>query len=207
MPRILGMPLLPAAALRFWRLACRGSVARRARRRAPAEDRGAAAGGGRLLGRALRAGHSFSQRAADGRRRTAGAAQRRIQIAHEEINYGVPMNEASTTWRAHSADRSALPGDRGADPARIGRQPGRDVWQHQPHHPRSPEAAGASARAVGRGPHVGLDTGPAAAFACMVDGLSNPKYVRVLWTDPTGVRLMWYAFAMMPWAACCGCAS
>jgi tight adherence protein B len=26
--------------------------------------------------------------------------------------------------------------------------------------------------------------------------LSNPDYVRVLWTDPIGVRLMWYALAV-----------
>jgi tight adherence protein B len=26
--------------------------------------------------------------------------------------------------------------------------------------------------------------------------LANPAYVRVLWTDPVGIRLMWYAGAM-----------
>jgi tight adherence protein B len=26
--------------------------------------------------------------------------------------------------------------------------------------------------------------------------VSNPVYVRVLWTDPVGVRLMWYALAI-----------
>jgi tight adherence protein B len=27
--------------------------------------------------------------------------------------------------------------------------------------------------------------------------LVNPKYVQVLWTDPTGVRLLWYALGMI----------
>jgi tight adherence protein B len=26
--------------------------------------------------------------------------------------------------------------------------------------------------------------------------ISNPAYVRLLWTDPIGVKLMWYAFGV-----------
>ena len=38
---------------------------------------------------------------------------------------------------------------------------------------------------------------PLAVMGLMM--LANPAYVRVLWTDPVGVRLIWYALAM---AAC-----
>jgi tight adherence protein B len=30
----------------------------------------------------------------------------------------------------------------------------------------------------------------------LVMTLSNPTYVGVLWTDPVGIRLMWYAFGV-----------
>ena len=55
-----------------------------------------------------------------------------FRTLYDEINYGVSMQDALLNLAgARAGDRPALLRGRGADPARVGRQPGRGARQHQ----------------------------------------------------------------------------
>jgi Flp pilus assembly protein TadB len=70
-----------------------------------------------FFARALCAGHSFANVMQMVGEEMPEPIAGEFKFAYEEINYGVPMNEACTPGAAGAADGLALSGHRCADPA------------------------------------------------------------------------------------------
>jgi len=197
LPALAGMPLLPAigalalAGALPWMLLMR---ARRARINKLEEQLPEAAD---FLGRALRAGHSFAnvmQMVGDEMPQPIAGE---FKFAYEEINYGVPMNEAlhNLALRVPLTDLRYL-----VIAVLIQRESGGNLA----------EVFGSISRLIrarlkllsqvrvmsaeGRMSAWILGLLPLGVLVLMT--VTNPAYVRVLWTDPLGVLLMWYAAAV-----------
>jgi len=197
LPALAGMPLLPAigalalAGALPWMLLMR---ARRARINKLEEQLPEAAD---FLGRALRAGHSFAnvmQMVGDEMPQPIAGE---FKFAYEEINYGVPMNEAlhNLALRVPLTDLRYM-----VIAVLIQRESGGNLA----------EVFGSISRLIrarlkllsqvrvmsaeGRMSAWILGLLPLGVLVLMT--VTNPAYVRVLWTDPLGVRLMWYAAAV-----------
>jgi tight adherence protein B len=120
-----------------------------------------------------------------------------FKFAYEEINYGVPMNEAlhNLALRVPLTDLRYL-----VIAVLIQRESGGNLA----------EVFGSISRLIrarlkllsqvrvmsaeGRMSAWILGLLPLGVLVLMT--VTNPAYVRVLWTDPLGVRLMWYAAAV-----------
>ena len=200
LPALFGMPLVPAiGALALasglpWILLTR---TRRARLRKLEEQLPEAAD---FLGRALRAGHSFANVMQMVGEEMPEPIAGEFKFAYEEVNYGVPMNEAlhNLALRVPLTDLRYL-----VIAVLIQRESGGNLAEvfgniSRLMRPRLKLLAQVRVMsAEGRMSAWILGLLPLGVLALMA--LSNPAYVRVLWTDPVGVRLMWYAVAM---AAC-----
>jgi tight adherence protein B len=197
LPQMTNMPLLPAAgtlalaASLPWLLLMR---VRAARLRKLEQQLPEAAD---FLARALRAGHSFAnvmQMVGD---ELPDPIAAEFKFAYEEINYGVPMNEAlhNLALRVPLTDLRYL-----VIAVLIQRESGgnlAEVFSSISRLIRARLKLLAQVRvmsAEGRMSAWILGLLPLGVMLLMT--LSNPAYVRVLWTDPLGVRLMWYAFAV-----------
>lgn len=147
-----------------------------------------------FLGRALRAGHSFAnvlQMAGDEMPDPIGAE---FRFAHREINYGVPMNEAlhNLATRVPLTDLRYL-----VIAVLIQRESGGNLA----------EILGSISRLIrarlkllgqvrvmsAEGRLSAWILGLLPIGVLLVMTLLNPEYVRPLWQDPTGVRLMRWA--------------
>lgn len=151
-----------------------------------------------FLARALRAGHSFSnvlQMVGDELPEPIGAE---FKFAHEEINYGVPMNEAlqNLARRVPLTDLRYM-----VIAVLIQRESGGNLAELL-------GSIGGIIRArlklLGRvrvlsaeGKMSAWVLGLMPPVMMLIMSVINPDYVRVLWTDPTGVRLLWYAAGMV----------
>ncbi len=197
LPAMTGMPLLPAigalvlAGALPWMLLMR---ARRARIKKLEEQLPEAAD---FLGRALRAGHSFANVMQMVGEEMPEPIAGEFKFAYEEINYGVPMNEAlhNLALRVPLTDLRYL-----VIAVLIQRESGGNLA----------EVFGSISRLIrarlkllsqvrvmsaeGRMSAWILGLLPLGVLLLMT--LTNPAYVRVLWTDPLGVHLMWYAVAV-----------
>jgi tight adherence protein B len=195
-PRMLSVPLLPGlgvlalAVATPWLLLMR---TRGARLRKLEEQLPEAAD---FLGRALRAGHSFANVMQMVGEEMPEPIAGEFKFAYEEINYGVPMNEAlhNLAMRVPLTDLRYL-----VIAVLIQRESGgnlAEVFGNISRLIRARLKLLAQVRvmsAEGRMSAWVLGLLPLGVLALMM--LSNPAYVRVLWTDPIGVRLMWYALA------------
>lgn len=150
-----------------------------------------------FLGRALRAGHSFAnvmQMVGD---EMPDPIAGEFKFAYEEINYGVPMNEAlhNLALRVPLTDLRYL-----VIAVLIQRESGgnlAEVFGNISRLIRARLKLLAQVRvmsAEGRMSAWVLGLLPLGVMALMM--VSNPAYVKVLWTDPIGVTLVWYALAM-----------
>ena len=197
LPALAGMPPLPAigalalAGALPWMLLMR---ARRARINKLEEQLPEAAD---FLGRALRAGHSFANVMQMVGEEMPQPIAGEFKFAYEEINYGVPMNEAlhNLALRVPLTDLRYL-----VIAVLIQRESGGNLA----------EVFGSISRLIrarlkllsqvrvmsaeGRMSAWILGLLPLGVLVLMT--VTNPAYVRVLWTDPLGVRLMWYAAAV-----------
>jgi tight adherence protein B len=197
LPQMSGMPLAPAIGT----LALAGGLplmllmrARRARLRKLEEQLPEAAD---FLGRALRAGHSFANVMQMVGEEMPEPIAGEFKFAYEEVNYGVPMNEAlhNLALRVPLTDLRYL-----VIAVLIQRESGgnlAEVFGNISRLIRARLKLLAQVRvmsAEGRMSAWILGLLPLGVLALMA--LSNPAYVRVLWTDPIGVRLMWYAVAI-----------
>jgi tight adherence protein B len=197
LPWMAGMPLVPAIGT----LALAGGLplimlmrARRARVRKLEEQLPEAAD---FLGRALRAGHSFANVMQMVGEEMPEPIAGEFKFAYEEVNYGVPMNEAlhNLALRVPLTDLRYL-----VIAVLIQRESGgnlAEVFGNISRLIRARLKLLAQVRvmsAEGRMSAWILGLLPLGVLALMA--LSNPAYVRVLWTDPVGVRLMWYAVAI-----------
>lgn len=194
LPLVLHMPLLPGAGMLAlvaaapWLLLMR---TRAARLRKLEQQLPEAAD---FLGRALRAGHSFANVMQMVGEEMPEPIAGEFKFAYEEINYGVPMNEAlhNLAMRVPLTDLRYL-----VIAVLIQRESGgnlAEVFGNISRLIRARLKLLAQVRvmsAEGRMSAWVLGLLPLGVLALMM--LSNPAYVRVLWTDPIGVRLMWYA--------------
>jgi len=197
LPQMLGMPLLPAlgvlalAVAMPWLLLMR---ARATRLRKLEEQLPEAAD---FLGRALRAGHSFANVMQMVGEEMPDPIASEFKFAYEEINYGVPMNEAlhNLALRVPLTDLRYL-----VIAVLIQRESGgnlAEVFGNISRLIRARLKLLAQVRvmsAEGRMSAWILGLLPLGVMGLML--LSNPAYIKVLWTDPIGVTLMWYALAV-----------
>jgi tight adherence protein B len=150
-----------------------------------------------FIGRALRAGHSFANVLQMVGEEMPDPIAGEFKFAYEEINYGVPMNEAlhNLAQRVPLTDLRYL-----VIAVLIQRESGGNLAEVLGNISRLIRARLrllAQVRvmsAEGRLSAWILGLLPLGVMGFMA--LANPAYVRVLWTDPVGIRLMWYAGAM-----------
>jgi tight adherence protein B len=150
-----------------------------------------------FIGRALRAGHSFANVLQMVGEEMPDPIAGEFKFAYEEINYGVPMNEAlhNLAQRVPLTDLRYL-----VIAVLIQRESGGNLAEVLGNISRLIRARLrllAQVRvmsAEGRLSAWILGLLPLGVMGFMA--LANPAYVRVLWTDPVGIRLMWYAGAI-----------
>ncbi|GAB2857254.1 type II secretion system F family protein [Pseudoduganella ginsengisoli] len=151
-----------------------------------------------FLGRALRAGHSFAnvlQMVGNEMPEPTGSE---FRMAYEEINYGVPMNEAlhNLAARIPLTDLRYM-----VLAVLIQRESGgnlAELLDNVSTMVRARLKLMAQVRvlsAEGRMSAWILGLLPLGVVALM--SLLNPGYISVLWTDPAGARLLWYAAGAM----------
>lgn len=151
-----------------------------------------------FLARALRAGHSFSnvlQMVGD---ELNDPISGEFKMAHEEINYGVPMNEAlqNLAARIPLTDLRYL-----VIAVLVQRESGGNLAEVLVSIARIIRARlkllgqVRVLSAEGRMSAWVLGLMPVVMIGVMA--LVNPQYIRLLWTDPSGIKLLWYAAGMV----------
>ena len=151
-----------------------------------------------FLARALRAGHSFSnvlQMVGDELNEPISGE---FKTAHEEINYGVPMNEAlqNLAARIPLTDLRYL-----VIAVLVQRESGGNLAEVLVSIARIIRARlkllgqVRVLSAEGRMSAWVLGLMPVVMIGVMA--LVNPQYISLLWTDPSGIKLLWYAAGMV----------
>jgi tight adherence protein B len=188
-PRILAALLLALLPL---------ALVRRARRRRLVHIEEQLPDAADFIARALRAGHSFSNVLQIVGNELSEPLSGEFRIVREEINYGVPMAEALHNLAA----RIPLTDLRYVVIAiLIQRETGgnlAEILGNISHIIRDRLKLAAQVRvlsAEGRMSAWILGLLPFGVAAMML--LLNPDYIRLLWTDPFGIRLLWIALAML----------
>jgi tight adherence protein B len=151
-----------------------------------------------FIARALRAGHSFTNVLQIVGNELAEPLSGEFRIVREEINYGAPMSEAlhNLAARIPLTDLRYL-----IIAVLIQRETGgnlAEILGNISHIIRARLKLLAQVRvlsAEGRMSAWILGALPFAVGAIML--LLNPDYVKLLWTDPSGVKLLWYALGMI----------
>ncbi|MES2015351.1 MAG: type II secretion system F family protein [Pseudomonadota bacterium] len=151
-----------------------------------------------FLARAMRAGHSFTNVVQMVGTELPEPLSGEFRAAHEEINYGVPMNEAlyNLAERIPLTDLRYL-----VIAVVIQRESGgnlAEILGNISHIIRERLKLIGKVRvlsAEGRMSAWILGMMPFCAMLFMA--LVNPKYVSVLWTDPAGIRMLWYGAGMI----------
>jgi len=151
-----------------------------------------------FIARALRAGHSFTNVLQIVGNELPEPLSGEFRTVREEINYGVPLNEALHNMAAripltdlrYLVIAVIVQRESGGNLAEILGNIGQII--------RARLKLVAQVRvlsAEGRMSAWILGSLPFFVLAMMV--LVNPKYISVLWTDPAGVRMLWYAAGMI----------
>jgi len=151
-----------------------------------------------FIARALRAGHSFTNVLQMVGAEMPEPLAAEFRAAHEEINYGVPMNEAlhNLAARVPLTDLRYL-----VIAVLIQRETGgnlAEILANIGHIIRERLKLLAQVRvlsAEGRLSAWVLGVLPFAVVALM--SATNTRYISVLWTDPAGIRLVWYGVGMI----------
>jgi tight adherence protein B len=151
-----------------------------------------------FLARAMRAGHSFSNVLQMVGTELPEPLSGEFRTAHEEINYGVPMHEALSNLAARIplTDLRYL-----VIAVLIQREAGgnlAEILGNISHIIRERLKLVAQVRvlsAEGRMSAWVLGLLPFGVILMMT--LTSADYISVLWTDPIGVRLLWYGAAMI----------
>ncbi len=151
-----------------------------------------------FLARAMRAGHSFSNVLQMVGTELPEPLSGEFRAAHEEINYGVSMNEALYNL----ADRIPLTDLRYLVIAVvIQRESGgnlAEILGNISHIIRERLKLLGKVRvlsAEGRMSAWVLGLMPFCALGFMM--VTNPRYASVLWTDPTGIKMLWCGLGMI----------
>lgn len=173
-------------------------LARRARRRRLVRIEEQLPDAADFIARALRAGHSFSNVLQIVGNELPEPLSGEFRIAREEINYGVPLGEAlhNMAARIPLTDLRYL-----VIAILIQRETGgnlAEILGNIAHIIRSRLQLAAQVRvlsAEGRMSAWILGLLPVAVCGMLL--LVNPNYVKVLWTDPFGIKLLWGALVMV----------
>jgi tight adherence protein B len=151
-----------------------------------------------FVARALRAGHSFTNVLQIVGNELSEPLSGEFRIAREEINYGVPMSEAlyNMAARIPLTDLRYL-----IIAVIIQRETGgnlAEILGNISQIIRGRLRLAAQVRvmsAEGRMSAWVLSLLPFAVGGMLL--LINPNYIKPLWTDPSGVKLLWYALGMI----------
>ena len=151
-----------------------------------------------FLARAMRAGHSFTNVLQMVGTEMPEPIAGEFRIAHEEINYGVPMHEALSNL----AERIPLTDLRYLVIAvLIQREAGgnlAEILGNISHIIRQRLKLVAQVRVLSAEGRMSAWVLGLLPFAVMIMmSLTSPDYISVLWHDPIGVRLLWYGAAMI----------
>jgi tight adherence protein B len=174
------------------------AVVRRARRRRLVRIEQQLPEAADFIARALRAGHSFTNVLQIVGNELPEPLSGEFRIAREEINYGVPLNEAlhNMASRIPLTDLRYLviaviiQRDSGGNLAEILGNIGQII--------RARLKLVALVRVLSaEGRMSAWILGALPFFVMSIMLLINPTYVSLLWTDPIGVRLLWYAAGMI----------
>lgn len=151
-----------------------------------------------FIARALRAGHSFSNVLQMAGSELPEPLAGEFRLAHEEINYGVPMGDAlhNLASRIPLSDLRYL-----VIAVLVQRESGgnlAEILVNISEIIRARLKLLAQVRVLSAEGRMSAWVLVALPF-CVVGVMSaaNPQYISVLWTDPAGVRLLWYAGVMM----------
>jgi tight adherence protein B len=155
-----------------------------------------------FVARAMRAGHSFTNVLQMVGSDMPEPISGEFRIVHQEINYGVPMHEALTNLAARIplTDLRYL-----VIAVLIQREAGgnlAEILGNISHIIRQRLKLIGKVRvlsAEGRMSAWVLGMLPFGSMAMML--FTNPKYVSLLWTDPTGIRMLWYGIGMLVFGA------
>jgi tight adherence protein B len=191
---VLALPAMGAALLLALALALPWMVLLRARRARLAKVEEQLPEAADFFGRALRAGHSFANVMQMVGEELPEPIAGEFRFAYEEVNYGVPMNEAlhNLAQRVPLTDLRYL-----IIAVLIQRESGGNLAEALGNISRLIRARLkllAQVRvmsAEGRMSAWILGLLPVAVLLLM--SMSNPEYISVLWTDPIGITLSWYA--------------
>ena len=156
-----------------------------------------------FVARALRAGHSFTNVLQIVGNELPEPLSGEFRIVREEINYGVPMGEAlhNMAARIPLTDLRYL-----VIAILIQRETGgnlAEILGNISHIIRDRLKLAAHVRvlsAEGRMSAWILGLLPFVVGAMML--LVNPAYIRILWTDPIGIKLLWIALVMLIAGVC-----
>ncbi len=151
-----------------------------------------------FLARAMRAGHSFTNVLQMVGTELPEPLSGEFRTAHEEINYGVPMHEAlsNLAMRIPLTDLRYL-----VIAVLIQREAGgnlAEILGNISHIIRERLKLVAQVRvlsAEGRMSAWVLGLLPFAVIVMMT--LTSPSYVGILWSDPIGVKVLWYGAGML----------
>lgn len=147
-----------------------------------------------FLGRALRAGHSFANVLQMVGEELPDPIATEFKFAYEEINYGVPMNEAlhNLAARVPLTDLRYL-----IIAVLIQRESGGNLAEILGNISRLIRSRlkllGQVRVLSAEGKMSAWILGLLPLAVLLVMSMTNSKYISVLWTDPMGVQLMWYA--------------
>lgn len=193
-PRMAGLPAMAALLLLALALALPWMVLLRTRRARLSRLEMQLPEAADFFSRALRAGHSFAnvmQMVAD---ELPEPIAGEFRAAYEEINYGVPMNEAlhNLAQRVPLTDLRYL-----IIAVLIQRESGGNLAEALGNISRLIRARLkllAQVRVMSaEGRMSAWILGLLPLVVLLLMSMTNPEYIRPLWTDPIGVRLMWYA--------------
>jgi tight adherence protein B len=151
-----------------------------------------------FIARALRAGHSFTNVLQIVGNELPEPLSSEFRIAREEINYGVPMGEAlhNMAARIPLTDLRYL-----IIAVLIQRESGGNLAEILGNIStiiRGRLKLVAQVRVLSAEGRMSAWILGLLPFAVMLAlSVLNPEYVSMLWTDPTGVRLLWYAAGMI----------
>ncbi|SEO61036.1 tight adherence protein B [Duganella sp. CF517] len=195
--RMLDMPTLAACAMVALALATPGILLMRTRRARLTKLEEQLPEAADFLGRALRAGHSFANVMQMVGEEMPEPIAGEFKFAYEEINYGVPMNEAlhNLAVRVPLTDLRYL-----VIAVLIQRESGGNLAEVLGNISRLIRARlkllgqVRVMSAEGRMSAWILGLLPLAVMLLMT--VTSRDYIQVLWTDPIGVRLMWYSSAV-----------
>jgi tight adherence protein B len=151
-----------------------------------------------FIARALRSGHSFTNVLQMVGTELPEPLSGEFRGAHEEINYGVPLNEALHNL----ADRIPLTDLRYLIIAVvIQRESGgnlAEILGNIGHIIRERLKLLGQVRVLSAEGRMSAWILGALPFVVIVlMSMSNYKYISMLWTDPTGIRIMWYGAGMI----------